>query len=129
MTRRTMQAQRVVAVAATVFGLVTIAAGTRVLLGADPGYVVYRPLLLFNTLMGLAYVLAGLATWKRADAGRAAALAIFFLNLLVLGFVAWRYRTTDTVAVDSVRAMVFRSGVWLVLFTTLVRVARRQPHA
>ncbi len=89
---------RVVAVAAVLFGLVTLAAGARVLAGADPGYVVFTPLLIFNTGMGAAYVLAGGAIWKNA-----------------------RWGTGDTVAIDSVRAMAFRTAVWLTLFIVLLR--------
>jgi hypothetical protein len=75
-----------VAVVAAVFGLATIVAGGRVLTGwSDPGYVVYRPLLIYNTAMGVAYLAAG-----------------------------------SSVAIDSLRAMTFRTAVWLALFEGLV---------
>ena len=45
--------QRVLALAAASFGLVTIIAGVRVLAGSDPGYIVFRPLLIYNTAMEL----------------------------------------------------------------------------
>lgn len=63
--------RRAIALAAGVFGLVTIVAGTRVLTGADPGHVVFRPLLIFNTIMGFVYVLAAVQIWRddRQDAG------------------------------------------------------------
>jgi len=49
--------QRIAAVAAVIFGLATVTAGGRVLLGySEPGYVVYQPLLIYNTLMGFVYV-------------------------------------------------------------------------
>ena len=44
--------RRAIALAAGAFGLVTVVAGTRVLTGTDPGYVVFRPLLVFDTFMG-----------------------------------------------------------------------------
>ena len=68
MTTWRLQAQRAVAVVAGVFGLATIAAGTRVLLGGDPGYDAFRPLLVFNTLMGFAYCAAAVLAWKGAPA-------------------------------------------------------------
>ena len=49
------------------FGLV---AGGRVLLGGDPGYVVYLPLLVFNTAMGVAYLFTGVRAWFDADGPR-----------------------------------------------------------
>lgn len=49
--------QKILALAALFFGLATIVAGVRVLTGADPGYLVFRPLLVYNTVMGLMYLL------------------------------------------------------------------------
>lgn len=104
------------AAVAMLFGVATLFAGTRVLLGADPGYVVFRPLLIYNTTMGVAYVIAGVMIWRRLARGRYAAGAIFLLNLLVLAGIVALYRSGGAVAVDSLRAMTFRTVVWLVLF-------------
>ena len=51
---------RILSLAAVLFGVVTLIAGTRVLAGADPGYRVFLPLLLYNIAMGVAYVAAGM---------------------------------------------------------------------
>jgi hypothetical protein len=67
---------RVAASAAVVFGVVTVMAGGRVLLGGDPGYLVFRPLLLFNTVMGAVYLIAGALVWRGAPGGRRLAGAI-----------------------------------------------------
>lgn len=117
-------ARRMLVLAAVAFGLVTIAAGGRVLFGADPGYAVYRPLLLYNTAMGLAYVAAGVVAWFDLRRGKYAAGAIFILNLLVLGAVAWLYRSNGSAAIESVRAMTLRTVVWLALFAGLAWVGR-----
>jgi hypothetical protein len=117
--------QRIAAVVACVFGIATIMAGTRVLTGSDPGYLVFRPLLMFNTLMGAVYVAAGVAIWLSIRWGRSAAAAVFSLNLLVLIAIIALYRSGDAVAVDSVRAMTFRTVTWLALFLALVWVGRR----
>lgn len=93
----------------------TLVAGSRVLAGADPGYTVFQPLLVYNTAMGLAYVAAGVVAWRNADRGKYLAAIIFALNLLVLGAVAYLHATGGGVAVESLRAMVLRTGVWLVL--------------
>jgi cbb3-type cytochrome oxidase subunit 3 len=115
------------ALVAIAFGVLTLFAGGRVLAGADPGYVVFRPLLVFNTLMGLAYVTAGVLIWRDLRRGRIAALAIFLLNLLVLAVIVWLYRQGAAVAVDSVRAMSLRTGVWLALFLGVAWLVRRAP--
>ncbi len=55
---------KALAVVGVGFGALTIVTGARVLLGADPGWLVYRPLLVYNTLMGAAYVAAGVLVWR-----------------------------------------------------------------
>jgi hypothetical protein len=105
------------------FGLATLAAGGRVLFGADPGYVVFRPLLVYNTAMGAAYLAAGIAIWRSPRAGAAAAGVIGTLNLLVLIGIAILFLRGAPVAVESLRAMTFRTVVWLVLFIVTIRAA------
>lgn len=114
----------VVAVAG-LFGLLTLFAGTRILLGGDPGYTVYRPLLTYNTVMGLAYLGGAVFAWKNVETGRAIAATIFILNLLVMGIVYYLYTTQNVVAFESLRAMSLRTGVWFVLFLGLAWLNRR----
>jgi hypothetical protein len=116
--------QGVLALAAALFGVVTIFAGARVLGGEDPGYVVFRPLLLYNTAMGVAYVAAGVIAWRSLAAGRRAAAGIFLLNLLVLGAIAYLYTAGHAIAAESLGAMTFRTAVWLLLFLGLAWAGR-----
>jgi hypothetical protein len=115
----------VAAAVAALFGLATVIAGTRVLSGADPGYVVFRPLLVFNTAMGIAYLAAALAIWQSLRLGTAAAAAIAVLNLVFLIAICGLYLAGRSVAIDSVWAMTLRAAVWLGLFLALVWVGRR----
>ncbi len=115
--------RQVVAGVAILFGIASLAAGWSVLTGRDPGYLVYRPLVVFNTLMGALYIGAGVMAWRRAHADRLAAAGIFIANLLVLGYIATLFRA-GTAAVDSVRAMVLRTAVWLVLLLLLTWTRR-----
>jgi len=126
--------QTIVAAVAVLFGVATLFAGSRVLLGSDPGYEVFRPLLIYNTAMGVAYVAAGVTVWRSVNVGRNAAGAIFLFNLLVLVAILIIYRIGGAVAIDSLRAMTLRTVVWLVLFlgtSWLVRsrTAAYQPVA
>ena len=126
--KRSRYIQRVLALAAALFGLVTIVAGTRVLAGADPGYVVFLPLVIYNTVMGFLYVAAGFIAWRSIRRGQNAAIAIFTLNLLVLAAIAYLYTAGHAVALDSLRAMVLRTVVWLVLFLGLAWLSRRSQR-
>lgn len=127
---RTVRIVRILATGiAVLFGVATIFAGSRVLLGSDPGYEVFRPLLVYNTAMGVAYLAAGIAIWRSVNAGRYAAGAIFLLNLLVLVGIVVLYRSGGAVAVDSLRAMTLRTVVWLALFIAASWLARSRTAA
>ena len=122
--------ERAAAVIGVVFGLATLVAGGTVLLGRDPGYIVYQPLLVFNTVMGLVYFYAGVAAWRRQDAGRTLAGVITTVNAGVLCWTVYLFRTTrEVVATDSVRAMTLRVSVWVVLYAVLAWVWRRKRAA
>lgn len=108
--------QRFTSLVAAVFGLATIVAGGRVFLGSDPGYIVFQPLLIYNTVMGFAYVGAGIVIWRNVAQGRWLAGAIAFLNLTVLVAVVVTYQTGEGVAMQSVWAVTLRTVVWLALF-------------
>lgn len=122
---RPLIVQRALAVMAALFGAATIAAGARVLLGADPGYVVYRPLLLFNTAMGAAYLIAAVVVWRDLRWGRNAALAIFVLNLAALAWIGWLYGHDAAVAKTSISAMTLRTGFWLAVAVVTGWLQRR----
>ncbi|MDY0376777.1 MAG: hypothetical protein RBQ72_13750 [Desulfobacterium sp.] len=114
---------------AVLFGLATIFAGTRVLLGSDPGYIVYRPLLIYNAIMGIMYVSAGIIALRNVKQGMYAAAVIFILNLLVLSAIYYLYTGGSPIAIDSLRAMTLRTVVWLVLFVGFGWLSHRNASA
>lgn len=121
--RRTLQ--RTLALAASLFGLVTIVAGVRVLLGSDPGYIIFLPLLIYNTVMGMAYVIGGIIAWRNIERGKHAAAVILVLNCVVLGLIGFLYVAGSPVAVESLRAMTLRTVVWLALFLGFAWLGRK----
>ncbi len=118
--------QKVLSLVAVIFGLVTFIAGTRVLTGSDPGYKVFLPLLLYNTVMGVVYIAAGITMWVNLKRGKYAAAAIFAFNIFVLGMIGYLYTEESSIAVESIRAMTFRTIVWFVLFLGLTWVYHRK---
>ena len=127
--RRVSIGQKMMALAAVLLGVATVVTGLRVLTGWDPGYPVFRPLLIFNTAMGPVYLAAGVTAWRSVPMGKRAAGAIVVLNAVVLGAVVVLHSADLGVAVDSVRAMVFRTVVWLLLFLGLAWLGRRSLGA
>ncbi len=84
--------ERSAAVVGLVFGLATLAAGGTVLLGRDPGYLVYRPLLLFRTTTDVVAV----------DSVRAMTLRTV-VWLVLWGVLAWVWRHKRTAPSATVR--------------------------
>ena len=121
---RGRKAVLVVAVAAVLFGVVTAIAGARALFGEGPGYVVYLPLLRFNTIMGIAYVAVGVIAWRNLKLAVYGAAAICVLNLFALGLINYFYTPNGPIAGESLQAMTFRTIVWLVLFLALAWASR-----
>lgn len=125
---RPLLLQRALAIVAGLFGIVTLVSGGRVLLGADPGYVVYRPLLLFNTAMGAVYLATGALAWFDVRRGSRGAWLIVVLNASMLAFIAWLFLGgSGAVARQSVAAMSLRTGVWLLLAGGFSWAGRRIP--
>ena len=110
---------RLVALAVGAFGLVTNVAGTRVMAGADPGYVVFRSLLVFNTIMGFVYIFTAIRIWRDGRRGRVWAHGVALVNLAVLLTIALLYSAGSAIAVDSLVAMTVRTLVWVAAARTV----------
>lgn len=121
----TSRLHRAAIVVALFFGLLTMFAGGRVLLGADPGHVVVRPLLIFNTAMGAVYVATALLLRRDLRVGRRAAGAIALLNLLALTVLILFASSGGLVAFDSFAAMGLRTAVWAAIFAVAHWILRR----
>ena len=97
---------------AIAFGLLTVVSGGTTLLGALEMGAVVLFVLWFNTLAGLAYVVAGLGLWQGRRWAYPLSLAIFAATLLV--FVAFGLHVAQGGAFEmrTVYAMTLRSAVW-----------------
>jgi hypothetical protein len=118
--------QKTATVIAAIFVVLTLIASSRILyLGADPGYVVFMPLLIFNHIMGICYLIAGYFIWRNSLKGEMAALTVFLINLTVLITISVGYLIGSGVATDSLGAMTFRTLVWLLIFMSLKMTVKK----
>lgn len=119
---------RLLVLVPALFGLVTLFAAGRVLLGLGfPDHAVFRPLLLFNAGMGLVYLATALTIRRDPLRGRRLAAGVALLNLAVLGGILLLQRAGETVAAESVRAMGFRTAVWAAIVAGLWWLLRTPP--
>ena len=111
-----------------VFGIVTIISGGSVLFGSNPGYVVFFPLVVFNTIMGFAYISTGIMVWWNIVRSKTMAGIIFLLNLSALILISYLYWIGSDIANQSLGAMSFRSVVWMIIYFSLTRVISKKSR-
>lgn len=106
-------------IVAVLFGVMTLKEGGTVLFGSEAARTAagaYVPFVLwFNFLAGFAYVLAGLALWRRAAWSAALALGIALATALVFAALGVYVMNGGAFEARTVAAMALRTTVWLVI--------------
>lgn len=121
----TSRPQRAAAAAAVIFGLLTIVAGGRLLLGlGDAGYYVVRPVLWFNVAMGVAYLMVAAMIHRSASLGKRGAAWIVLVNVAVLVALVGYAFTGGEVARQTFAAMIVRTLFWVGEYIVLSIVSR-----
>ncbi len=112
---------RILAVLAVIVGLMAVVMGTRVLTGFfEPGYATFPLLISYNVLMGLLSAVAGYLIWIKHK--RAVSLAVFITIAHIAVLLSLITMFNDIVAEQSVKAMIFRSIIWVVIFLSVSRL-------
>jgi uncharacterized membrane protein (DUF2068 family) len=113
--------QRVAAIPALVIGLFSIKEGGAVLLGlSTPTYHVLQWLVLYNVTLGFVSVIAGIGLWMQRTWSSTLAVIILSLHGVVLLTIFTLFQLGKTVAAISVRAMLLRTVVWLIIYALLM---------
>ncbi len=102
-----------------VFGLLTLKEGGTVLFGGEAARAAagnYVPFVLwFNFLAGFAYIAAGVGLWLRQRWAAYAAIAIAAATAVVFVALGVRILSGGAFEVRTVVAMIFRTGIWMVI--------------
>lgn len=106
-------------IVAVLFGLMTLKEGGTVLFGGEAARTAagaYVPFVLwFNFLAGFAYVVAGVALWRRQGWSAGLALAIALATALVFAAFGVYVMNGGAYETRTVAAMALRTTVWLVI--------------
>ena len=108
---------RFFAVAAVVFGIMTVISGGRVLFGGEEArrlagaYVGF--VLVFNFMAGFAYVLAGAGLWRWRRWAVWLSIGIAVATVLVYGALGLHILAGGAFEMRTVWAMLLRSAVWV----------------
>ncbi len=85
----------------------------------EPGYIIFVPLLIYNTIMGFFYTATGILIWQQHPKALQASKFIFLFNLLFLITLTLLYWTNFEVAFDSIKAMSLRTLIWGIIYFSL----------
>ena len=108
-----MNRHRLAALLALVIGLLTIVEGGMVLLGIETKpYPVLPWLLHYNVAMGFVSVAAGHGLWRDRKWAAALSRVVLACHGVVFLSLGGIYLLGKTVAVNSIGAMLFRTGIW-----------------
>jgi len=96
-------------------GIMAAIMGTRVLTGAlDPDYSVLTWLVYYNVIVGIVSIFTGFMIWKENTK------AFLFSGIIAAGHISILISLltifSSVVATQSIKAMIFRSVIWIVLF-------------
>jgi len=108
--------KKIAAILALFIGVMSVFAGSKVLLGIDSkDYNVLTWLVSYNVILGVISIITAYFIWKDISKGKNLTLFI-----LIMHFMVFLYLNifSDNAAMDSIKAMIFRTSIWL-LITTL----------
>lgn len=99
-----------------IVGLLSMISGMSVLTGMrEVDYFTLTSLIVYNTMAGMAAIIAGIGLWQRRRWAHRVTAVIAGAHLLVLTLVSFGYVQGGPVAIESVYAMGFRVSAWIVI--------------
>ena len=110
-----MKIIKIIAMALAGFiGIMSVISGSLVLLGLrEVGYTVLIGLVVYNVAVGVLSVITAFLIWKHFVLSKKMIVLILFFHGSVLTYL---YFFSKTVAMESIKAMIFRVVVWLLIF-------------
>ena len=101
------------ALLALFLGIMSTFAGTSVLLGAESkDYNVLQWLVIYNVVLGVISIVTAFLIWKNLSISKKLILVILGMHFSIFLYLKF---ISETVAVESIQAMVFRVSVWVVI--------------
>ena len=109
---------KIVAVLATLIGIMAVITGSRVLLGLFvPDYQYFTSLVSYNVIIGAVSIIAGILIWQRNS------IVLFFAYFItgahIIVFLLLKTVFSDIISDHSVNAMTFRSVIWVIITMTI----------
>ncbi len=104
---------KIASVLALLIGAISIFAGTKVLLGIDiKNYTVLNWLVVYNVTYGVISIIAAYFIWTKNQFTKTAIAFVLVSHISLLIYLNF---FNETVAIQSIRAMVFRVSIWSII--------------
>lgn len=106
---------------AGIIGIASVISGSSVLLGhSEVSYTVLNWLVVYNVAFGVLSIFVAFLFWKNFVLSKKLTLLILCSHTAVLAYL---FFFSETVATESIEAMTFRVGIWILIFI-LVRLGK-----
>ena len=103
--------KKIAAFLALFIGLMSVFAGSKVLLGIDTkDYTILTWLVSYNVIFGIISIFTAYLIWR--DNEKSKSLILFILAMHFIVFIYLKF-LSNTVASESVKAMIFRTSIWI----------------
>ncbi len=104
---------------AGIIGIMSVISGSSVLLGLrEVGYTVLNWLVVYNVAVGILSVITAFLIWNNFPLSKKIISLILCSHAAVMTYLGF---FSETVAIESIQAMIFRVGVWLIIFILVHR--------
>jgi len=114
----TIYSNRTAAVLALFIGMMSVLAGSMVLLSIDTkDYNILTWLVSYNVFVGFISIFAAYLIWQGKEKSKTLTLFILFMHVLVFIYLNF---FSDTAASQSVKAMIFRISIWVLIVLLIV---------
>jgi len=105
--------QKIAAIIAIFIGLMSVIAGSKVLLAIDTKeYNVLTWLVSYNVAMGIVSIFTAILIWQNKVIFKTVASSILVIHFMV--FIFLKFISTQA-ASESIKAMIFRTSIWLII--------------
>ncbi len=105
--------KKIAAFLALFIGLMSVFAGSKVLLGIDTkDYTILTWLISYNVIFGIISIFTAYLIWR--DNEKSKSLILFILAMHFIVFVYLKF-FSETVALESIKAMIFRTSIWILI--------------
>ncbi len=118
-----MSYHQIASLLAFLVGIMSIVAGGKAMQGWNPGYSVLTWLPVFNFVMGILTLIPAVLIWTNHRYAMISSIVTFGIHAIVLLilFIAFR----NTVAYQSLAAMMFRLVVWITILALMYFQTRK----